>query len=82
VLIMPEMDTQIAGVRAAEIMESMAAREVMHEGRLLPKVTTSVGLASYPDHGASPESLLTQADQALYQAKSNGRNQVVVANRA
>ena len=81
-LIMPEMDTQIAGVRAAEIMESMAAREVMHEGRLLPKVTTSVGLASYPDHGASPESLLTQADQALYQAKSNGRNQVVVANRA
>ena len=77
---MPEMDTGTAQVRAAEIMQSMAAREVVHDGRLLPKVTTSVGLASYPDHGESPETLLTQADQALYQAKSNGRNQVVVAS--
>ena len=80
VLIMPEMDTGTAQVRAAEIMQSMAARDVMHEGRLLPNVTTSVGVASYPDHGVSPESLLIQADQALYQAKSNGRNQVVVAS--
>ena len=58
----------------------MAAMDVMHEGRLLPNVTTSVGLAIYPEHGLSPESLLIQADQALYQAKSNGRNQVVVAS--
>jgi diguanylate cyclase (GGDEF)-like protein len=80
VLIMPEMDTGTAQARAAEIMQSMAARDVMHEGRPLPNVTTSVGLASYPDHGVSPESLLIQADRALYQAKSNGRNQVVVAS--
>lgn len=80
VLIMPEMDTGTAQVRADEIMQSMAARDVMHEGRLLPNVTTSIGLATYPDHGVSPESLLIQADQALYQAKSNGRNQVVVAS--
>jgi len=80
VLIMPEMDMTTALQRAAELMDLLSTTDVMHEGRLLPKVTTSIGLASYPEHGASADSLLTHADQALYEAKSRGRNQVVVAH--
>jgi len=43
------------------------------------QVTVSMGLATYPDHGSSVEKLIEAADQALYAAKENGRNQVRVA---
>ncbi len=81
VLILPEMDLAVALDRAAQLMQAMSLLEVMHEGRLLPKPTTSIGLAIYPQHGTSPDGLLALADQALYQAKSLGRNRVSVAER-
>lgn len=40
------------------------------------KVTVSAGVASYPDDGEKLKELLKSADQALYKAKSGGRNQV------
>ena len=40
------------------------------------EVTVSIGVASYPTHGASVERLVRAADVALYAAKSRGRNQV------
>jgi diguanylate cyclase (GGDEF)-like protein len=41
-------------------------------------VTVSAGIASFGDGMDSPEALLRAADQALYQAKTRGRNQVAV----
>jgi diguanylate cyclase (GGDEF)-like protein len=40
------------------------------------RVTTSQGVTSYPEHAKDMESLRETADQALYQAKENGRNRV------
>jgi len=37
-------------------------------------ISTSIGVAFYPDHGQEPETLLRHADHALYQAKKQGRN--------
>jgi len=65
--------------RAGEIMESMLALEIVHDGQALPTVTTSIGIAMFPIHGKTPSQLLAQADQALYRAKSLGRNRVEVA---
>ena len=36
--------------------------------------TTSVGIAVYPEHGHTPESVIHAADEALYRAKREGRN--------
>lgn len=42
-------------------------------------VTISIGVASYPDHGTDPETLIKSADDALYTAKRTGKNRVVIA---
>ncbi len=36
--------------------------ECMHEGRILPAASVSIGVAQWPDHGASPEDLVKAAD--------------------
>lgn len=38
-------------------------------------VSASIGVASYPEHGDSPDALLRNADFAMYQAKQRGKNQ-------
>lgn len=38
-------------------------------------ISACVGVALYPDHGDSPEALINAADDAMYAAKSQGRNQ-------
>jgi diguanylate cyclase (GGDEF)-like protein len=37
-------------------------------------VTCSIGVAVYPAHGTTPETLLKNADAAMYKAKDEGRN--------
>lgn len=41
--------------------------------------TTSVGIAVYPEHGRTPESVIHAADEALYRAKREGRNRWAAA---
>jgi diguanylate cyclase (GGDEF)-like protein len=43
-------------------------------------LTFSFGIATYPDHGDSADSVLEAADQALYAAKALGRNRCVIFN--
>jgi diguanylate cyclase (GGDEF)-like protein len=49
---------------------------------IAPPPTLSIGVASYPAHGDSAEALIRAADQALYVAKSRGRNMIVRADTA
>ncbi len=58
-----------------ERIRARVAEQDLGQGRL----TLSIGLAEYPDGGDTPEELIATADAAMYQAKSSGRNQVVVA---
>ncbi len=43
------------------------------------RVTASFGVATYPVDGRTPQELIAQADAALYQAKSSGRNRICLA---
>lgn len=45
-------------------------------------LSTSVGIALFPDHGSSAEVLLKSADTAMYQAKQNGKNHVELFTQA
>jgi PleD family two-component response regulator len=39
----------------------------------------SIGAAEYPANGDTPEELIASADAAMYQAKTGGRDRVMVA---
>jgi predicted signal transduction protein with EAL and GGDEF domain/FixJ family two-component response regulator len=39
-------------------------------------VTPSIGIAMFPEHGGDAQSLLKNADGAMYEAKASGRNQL------
>lgn len=66
-------------LRVAEGIRAAVERaEVAVDGRTL-RGTVSVGVATFPHHSDTAEDLLAQADAALYQAKSEGRNRVCSA---
>ena len=44
-------------------------------------MTTSIGVAEYGKGYAAPEDMLRACDDALYEAKKNGRNRVEIAAR-
>ncbi len=73
-LIMPEADEAVALRQAERIRAAVEDMRVAHLGHELPKVTVSIGTATFPRDGDSPQALLRVADAALYQAKRNGRN--------
>ena len=56
-----------------ERIRSVIADPVHFEGNIL-QVTCSMGLARFPEDGEDWETLLRNADAAMYQAKSDGRN--------
>jgi diguanylate cyclase (GGDEF)-like protein len=79
VLIMPEATLEITTQRA-EFMRQEVKRMVWeNRGRTLGPVTLSCGVSAFPHHGRSGEALIHAADLALYQAKNDGRDRVVVA---
>ncbi len=60
----------------ARVSERFATIEV--DGRALP-LTLSAGIAEFPTDAPTLDGLLRRADEALYAAKSGGKNQVVAA---
>ena len=79
-LILPETTLDVLQKRAEHLRTAIKALHVSHHGQPLNALTMSVGVAAFPDHGLSAESLLQAADSAMYRAKQEGRDRVVVAN--
>lgn len=83
-VLLPETNIQ-GGMKVAEILrQEVAHKEVINRatGKKIAKITLSAGVSQY-FAGESIDDLIARVDGALYEAKGNGRNQVVsVSNRA
>ncbi|MEG1946957.1 MAG: GGDEF domain-containing protein [Lachnospiraceae bacterium] len=69
-------DDTIAARKAQEICEGVS--EVYVRNNMKYKVTVSVGIAIYNQHGRTYDELYKHSDAALYKAKEYGRNRFVV----
>ena len=76
-LLLPGMPPDIALVRANQWRSAFADATVSLDGVDM-KATLSVGIAVYPTHGETITELTHCADLALYRAKAQGRNRVVL----
>jgi len=69
---------QDASLKAQQLLEAMADPFVLTAATVT--LSSSIGIACYPPHAeVTAETLLGDADQAMYQAKRSGKNRFVVA---
>ena len=78
IVLLSGADRELAKQRAEILRQSIESTTLRYGGRTL-KVTSSIGIASFPDHGRTLDELMQVADDALYLAKDEGRNCVVEA---
>jgi len=82
IIILPEISRDMARLRAEELRKAVAGEmRIVHDSTEL-KVTISLGVALFPEHGDDPDMVVGAADQALYASKESGRNRVTVAGAA
>ncbi|SFI89719.1 diguanylate cyclase [Nitrosomonas sp. Nm34] len=78
-VLLPETDTQRATEVAERLREEVACTAVTLEMGMPLYFKVSIGVVSLEGRDADLNTLLNQADKALYQAKENGRNRVCLA---
>ncbi len=75
-ILLPGIDSKGALVAAERIRTAIEKEKVKEVG----KVTASIGVATFLEHTNNIDELMEIVDQAMYKAKKNGRNRVVLAD--
>jgi diguanylate cyclase (GGDEF)-like protein len=81
VVLATETPTPKVTTFAERIREMVAKHPFAHaQKQPLGHVSVSIGVASYPDDGQTPEAVLQAADQAVYASKKGGRDRVTLSS--
>jgi diguanylate cyclase (GGDEF)-like protein/PAS domain S-box-containing protein len=79
VLLLPGASEADAATRAQMLLSEVRGMNLEFQGQWLGRLTVSIGLAVFPDHGRDPDALFQMADAALYRSKAEGRNRLTIA---
>lgn len=79
-IILPQTSKKEALINAQRICDAVANTPLKISNNKEVNITISLGVSTFPENGESPQKLIEYADQALYNAKENGRNQVGKGN--
>ena len=79
ILTLPETHVEAAWECAERLRRGVYTMQIPHYGETLEGIRLSIGVACYPQHGATIEALVRAADAALYRAKELGRDQLALA---
>jgi diguanylate cyclase (GGDEF)-like protein len=81
-IVLPETDAAGAYIVAEKVREAIELHHFADaDGRRTCSLSVSIGLATYPTHATDKDSLLREADDALYHAKRGGKNRVRAPQR-
>jgi diguanylate cyclase (GGDEF)-like protein/PAS domain S-box-containing protein len=78
-LILPEATLEETRVRMEQVRNGFKQLNTQSNGKSFGHLSVSLGIAIFPEHGLTSETLLRAADTALYRAKSQGRDRVDIA---
>ncbi|MCX6005294.1 MAG: GGDEF domain-containing protein [Chloroflexi bacterium] len=78
VVLLPETSLAKDAVNTAQKIVQAFSKPFSVDGHEL-NITTSIGIALYPENGRDMEDLLKSADSAMYFAKEHGRNNYKLA---
>jgi diguanylate cyclase (GGDEF)-like protein len=78
---MPDASLEAAQQRAEYLRQGARGLRLRDVSQFHEGITLSAGVAIYPEHGRTIETVLHAADAALYRAKQEGRDRVVVAGK-
>ena len=78
-LLFPKTGTATTRDIAERLRKIISDEPFLHEeGQPVVEFTVSIGIATFPDDAHDWATLISNADRALYKAKAEGRNKVVV----
>ncbi|MGH7254198.1 MAG: diguanylate cyclase, partial [Nitrospirales bacterium] len=80
ILILPEATKEGTLQRARQLRQAVKLLKFQHRGEPLGPISISAGVGLFPLHGKTGEEVLHQADAALYRAKAEGRDRVLLAD--
>jgi len=78
-VIMPETEVRNAKDILERLRDRLKSQPLDAETEMIT-ITFSAGIVALLEKDTSPETMLIRADQLLYQAKENGRNQIIIEN--
>jgi diguanylate cyclase (GGDEF)-like protein len=79
ILILPEISLEDLRQSAERLRRKVKELHIHYASTPLEAITLSLGIALYPVHGTTGKAVIHAADEALYEAKHQGRDRVVVA---
>jgi diguanylate cyclase (GGDEF)-like protein len=80
VILFPETPLTGGLVIAEKIRQVIEATKFLESQQIEARVSASIGIAAYPESADDVRSLISSADQAMYRAKTLGKNRVVAAS--
>lgn len=80
IIVLPDASRVVTCERAQFLCDYARHFHLQFEGHPPEVVTLSIGVAVFPAHGSTSTAILQAVDDALYRAKRQGRNRVVVAD--
>ncbi|GAB4483814.1 MAG: hypothetical protein Kow0088_27120 [Anaerolineales bacterium] len=81
VVILPEASLSDVWQRAEHLRESVKKMQYEYDGKSIGPVTLSIGIAAFPELGSTVERLIQVSDAAVYLAKHEGGDRVMIAHR-
>ena len=79
-VIMADTTLEAGCERAEKLRDMVTSLQIRYRGETFRRITVSIGVAGFPEHGSTASLIVKLADEALYRAKADGRDRVVLAS--